>query len=80
MLVNQKISETQAVDIAKNALGKENPKKVRAIISDHIKYGKVWEIDFILQESFNEATGKTFLINMENGDILEVSNLGIIAN
>lgn len=72
-----KITEKQAETIAREALSGEEEssiKSVRIIVSDHAKYGKVWEVDFTLSESFNGSNGITFLIDKTTGEVLEKSN------
>lgn len=72
-----KITGKQAENIAGEALSEEEEssiKNVRVIVSDHAKYGKVWEVDFTLSESFNGSNGITFLIDKTTGEVLEKSN------
>lgn len=73
-----KITPDQAIEIAQNAIPEKNIKRTTVDVSDHTKYGKVWQVNLIIKESSLEAKGKTVLINGESGEVLEITELTIL--
>lgn len=75
---NSRISEAQAIEIAKKATSVTTTIRTRALVVDHRKYGNVWEVDLFLNESSTMISGKTVLVNTENGSIIGIYDLSIL--